>query len=345
MAKNTAVAVKTDVRPIDRFKMQVRAALPTVMKMLPKHITAEQFEARVITAVANKPELLECDSASLLKAAAEAAELGLSLNPHLGEAWILKVWNKKLNDGKGGYEAQLRPGFIGLMKLAKQSGEVKQIVANIRYSNDPWTMTMVPPLLRHEAAEGPRGEKLGAYCWWKLKDGEEQFEYIEAEKIEKIKLRSSSKNRDGDVVGPWVTDEDEMWRKTPVRRARKYMPQSPEMEKFHHAVARENEMDYEDDEDERNERYVDVTAEVTGGAPSNAAAAQTDSLADRVAGPSRIDVPDGLDGPDYFQWQTLVLPGLLALSPAARTAWLKVHANILRDAPQEVVEAVERVGK
>lgn len=275
---------KTQVatRPIDRFRAQVKAAMPTVMRMLPHHVTAEQFESRVVTAVANKPELLECDSASLLKACAEAAELGLSLNPHLGEAWILTVWNKKLNDGKGGYKAQLRPGFIGLMKLAKQSGDIKQIVAQIRYKNDPWKMIQVPPDMHHEAADGDRGERMGSYCWWQLKDGTVQFEYIEAEKVLKIKARSSSKNKEGDVVGPWVTDEDEMWRKTAVRRARKYMPQSPEMAKFHEVIARENEIDAVDDEALAGE-YVDVTDTQPPPAPTESAKAQTDALADKIA--------------------------------------------------------------
>lgn len=345
MAK-TAVATQS-TRPIDRFRAQLKAALPTVMRMLPQHVTPEAFEARLITAVANKPELLECDSASLLKAAAEAAELGLSLNPHLGEAWILKVWNKRLNGGRGGYEAQLRPGFIGLMKLARQSGEISQIVANIRYKNDPWRMTMVPPDLHHEAADGDRGEKMGAYCWWKLKDGTEQFEYIEAEKIEKIKMRSSSKNKDGDVVGPWVTDEDEMWRKTPVRRARKYMPQSPEMEKFHNAVARESAMDSEDDDTLIRGDFIDVTADDTPPAAAAAGATQVDKLADRLA-PAAVDileVPEDFDRqPDYSAWKKTAAKRLEKMTLAERNAWMRAHDAVIAAAPADVAEWAKSMG-
>lgn len=339
----------TQTRPIDRFRAQVKAALPTVMRMLPQHITPEAFEARVVTAVANKPELLDCDSSSLLKACAEAAELGLSLNPHLGEAWILKVWNKRLNDNKGGYEAQLRPGFIGLMKLAKQSGEIKQIVANIRYANDPWKMTLVPPELRHDAADGDRGAILGAYCWWKLKDGSEQFEYIPEADLLKIKQRSSSKNKDGDVVGPWITDPDEMRRKTPVRRARKYMPQSPEMAKFHDAIARENEMDTVDDDPPIAGEYVDVTEAAMATPAADAGKTQADKLAERVAPTAsvtavngRLEVPDGFDGPDYFAWRDAALSVLgAALSQPLKKQWIARHADILKQAPAEVVEAVQ----
>src|SRR5262249_55600978 len=38
--------------------------------------------------------------------------------------------------------------------------------------------------------------------------------------------RFGARNREGKLVGPWVTDEQEMMRKTVVRRASKYLPMS-----------------------------------------------------------------------------------------------------------------------
>mgnify|MGYP001592299884 CR=1 FL=1 len=337
MAKNTAVATRP-VRPIDSFKIQLRAALPTVMRMLPDHVRPEEFEARVVTAVANKPELLECDSKSLLQACAEAAELGLSLNPHLGEGYILKVWDKKLNNGKGGYGAQFRAGFIGLMKLARQSGEVRKIEAHVRHKNDYWKMVRgLSPDLQHEPHDGDRGEPVGAYCWWELNDGVKQFEYMDADAIEKIKQRSSSKNKDGDVVGPWISDPEEMWRKTVVRRSRKYMPQSPQMAKFHEAVARDNEVEFDDEKTS----YVDVTDSPP---PAAAGAPQVDKLADKLApvlgtAIERLEPPVDFDGkPDYFAWHKLAEPLVLKMDKAARGAWFKAHADIVKAAPQEVAE-------
>lgn len=341
MAKSTAVATKPASRPIDSFKAQLRAAMPTVSRMLPTHVTPDKFESMLITAVANKPELLECDSSSLLKATAEAAELGLSLNPHLGEAYILKVWNSKRKP-TAGYEAQLRPGYIGLMKLARQSGEVRKIESHVRYKNDYWKMVRgLNPDLHHEPADGDRGEPVGVYCWWELSGGEKQFEYMTAEDVDKIKQRSSAKNQQGDVVGPWVSDPDEMWRKTVVRRSRKYMPQSPQMATFHDAVARDNEREFGAAEEHNawNDEIVDVTAD----APSAAGAAQVDALADKLA-PSapavvtRLDVPDGFDGKDYFGWMKLAKKAVVGMSTADRAAWIKAHADVLKGAPVEVVE-------
>lgn len=334
--------VPAETRPIDRFKQQIKAAMPTVMRMLPAHVTPEAFEARVVTAVANKPELLQCDSASLLKACAEAAELGISLNPHLGEAWILKIWNGRLNDGKGGNEAQLRLGFIGTMKLARQSGEITQIVANLRYSKDEWVMSMAPPDLRHIAADGDRGDVVGAYCWWKLKDGTAQFEYMPADEIEKIKDRTKSRNQQGAIVGPWVTDEMEMWRKTTVRRARKYMPQSPQMERFHEAMQREAAEEY--GEEPLAGDFVDVTDATATPAPATAPAkTQADKLAAKVASAPaviRLEVPEDFDGPDYEAWADAAASQLIAMTDVQKKAWLAAHEDILGIAPAAITKRV-----
>ncbi len=337
MSRPTQVAT----RPIDTFRAQVKLALPTVMRMLPQHVTPEMFESRVVTCVANNPKLLECTSDSLLKACAEAAELGLSLNPQLGEAWILPVWNSKLSK----LEAQLRPGYIGLMKLARQSGEVRKIEAHVRYENDTWHMQRgINPDLQHVPADGDRGDKLGVYCWWQLRDGEKQFEYMPREDVEKIRARSSAKNKDGEVVGPWVSDEDEMWRKTVVRRSRKYMPQSPEMEKFHNAMSMDNAREF--DEPPVAGEYVDVT-EPAATTPADAGKVATDKLADKVAPQTsatpaltRIEPPQGFDGIDYFAWAKTAETAVAGMDKPTRAAWRKLHADILKNAPPEVAEGL-----
>ena len=79
---------------------------------------------------------------------------------------------------------------------------------------------------------------VGAYCIWTLKNGEKQFEVMDRDQIIGIRDRSSAKTKEGKIVGPWATDEEEMWRKTVVRRASKYMPRS--LEGLANAVAVDN---------------------------------------------------------------------------------------------------------
>jgi recombination protein RecT len=54
---------------------------------------------------------------------------------------------------------------------------------------------------------------------------------MDRDQILAIRDRSSSKTKEGKIVGPWATDQDEMWRKTVVRRASKYMPLSTEAQR------------------------------------------------------------------------------------------------------------------
>lgn len=226
----TSNAVAT-AKPIDRFKQELALREGMLKDLLPKGMPVTKFQAIVVSAVADNMDLLDCDRGSLLKACLQAAELGLSLNKSMGEADILKVWNgrAKRND------AQFRPRYKGLMKLALQSGEVLKIESRIVYANDLFEVEEgIEPRITHKHGLGNRGDMVGAYCVWKLRNGETQFEIMSKEEIEAIRNRSSSKTKDGRIVGPWDTDPAEMWRKTVVRRATKYMPLSTEASRAVH---------------------------------------------------------------------------------------------------------------
>lgn len=349
MAKSTAVTATP--RAIDMFKSQLSLAMPTLRHMIPGHVTPEKFSAMVVTAVAYDKNLLECSTESLIRETAQAAELGLSLNKSLREADILTVWNNSI----GKKEAQMRPRYMGLMKLARQSGEIADIYAHVVHDGDDFKYSLGLDKDLHHIPGGD-GEITHAYVVWKLKDGTKAFEVLDRKRLDKIRDRSEGyKAFKANKIKstPWDSDHEEMCRKTAVRAGSKYMPISNEA--WAKAVAIDNRADASEDskdDDAWHGTFTDVTDVGTGGscgvdsagATSTAAAAQTNNLADRLT-PTRLDVPEGMDGPDYFLWQTQAVLLLQALPPGARAGWLKVHANILRDAPPEVVEAVQGVGK
>lgn len=222
------------VAPFKAFKQEFSAALPSITPMLPKHIPPEKFEAAVITAVTVNPDLLTVERRSLFNACRSAAEVGLSLNPSLGEADILKQYDKRA----GGYVARFSPRYGGLMKLARQSGRIRTIYAHVVREKDVFDYDLgMDKTLIHKPAKGDRGNLTGVYCVWIMDDGAKDFEYMDREQVLAIRARSSAKTKEGTVVGPWVTDEEEMWRKTVVRRASKYWPRSSEMNKMLQATA------------------------------------------------------------------------------------------------------------
>lgn len=228
---------------------------------LPSTVTFDKFRSTVMAALQTKPDLLDCSKQSLVKASIEAAELGLSLNPSLGEGDILKVWNGR--DKR--YDAQFRPRYGGLMKLARQSGDVRMIQAQVVRQGDEFAYEYgLEPRLVHRPRSSS-GEVTHAYCVWVLATGEKSFEVMDREQIEAIKRRSSSKNKAGEIVGPWVTDYDEMCRKTVVRRASKYMPRSAE--NFAKAVAMDNLRDAGHEVELQDGEVVDITGGDDAGEP------------------------------------------------------------------------------
>lgn len=224
---------KGAVTRIDQFKQEIALREGFIRPMLPAHIPFDKFQSNVIAALGANPKLMDCTRSSLMKATVEAAELGLSLNPALKEADILPVYNRR----KSCLEAQLRTRYGGEIKLARQSDQISKIYAHAVREKDAFEYQYgLNKTLRHvPGGSGKRGALTHAYCVWHFKDGDADFVVIDREYVDKIKDRSPSKNKDGKLTGPWITDEEEMWRKTAVHYASKYMPMAAEA--FQRAVA------------------------------------------------------------------------------------------------------------
>lgn len=237
MSKGTALS------PIDSFKRELELAAPMIQKMVPAHVSYEKFQAMVIMAVSQNPKLMECSPPSLLRATADAAELGLSLNPNLKECDILPVW------GPNGSVAQCRPRAGGLMKLARQTGDIVDIYAHEVYANDTFHVEYgLDKKLVHKPSFENRGDIICGYVVWVCKDGSKGFEVVDQKRIDRAKSASEGYKafKAGKIKStPWATDEGEMVRKTAVRAGSKYMPMSSESDAFRRAMCLENEIDGE----------------------------------------------------------------------------------------------------
>ena len=321
-------------KPMDRFKQELVARESHLGSLLPQAMTVDKFQAIVVAAVADNMDLLDCDRGSLLKACLNAAELGLSLNKNMGEADILKVWDGRMKKNV----AQFRPRYKGLMKLALQAGEVLKIESRLVYAKDVFEVEQgIDPRIIHKHGLSDRGEKIGAYCVWKLKNGESQFEIMSKEEILAIRDRSSSKTKDGTIVGPWKTDEAEMWRKTVVRRASKYMPLSTEAQR---AVMVDNQAEGIIEADEYSGSEMDITD--FNDVP--AAEAQVQTLEEKIVAkavpaqktPLHIDILEAGDDEegmtDWDGWANTACELVASLSPEEREAWRVLHEGMLEEA-------------
>jgi len=204
---------------LDLYKKQIQLALP-------KHLDANRMARVALTCYRMSPLLAKCSPASVFACVIQASQLGLEPGIN-GEAYLVPFWSTKNKQ----YECQLIPGYRGLIKLARNTSQIESVSSRIVYSNDKFDVvlgteeriTHVPMLT------GERGVPVLAYCIARFKDGGFHFEPMTWKDVIAIKARTKSRNKDGDIVGPWVTDEEEMARKTVVRRASKYWPMSVEL--------------------------------------------------------------------------------------------------------------------
>lgn len=183
---------------------------------LPKHITAERFSRVALTTIMQNDNLLNCDTGSIMKSLIQSAALGLEIDGTLGHAYLIPYGGK----------ATFQVGYKGLIALARRSGEIKSFCAQVVYSEDGFEFEYgTSEKLSHKPAKGDRGDMVGAYAIVHYKDGGYSFDYMSKIDIDKVRKRSKASSS-----GPWVTDYDEMARKTVAKRLAKYLPLSVEFQ-------------------------------------------------------------------------------------------------------------------
>jgi recombination protein RecT len=207
---------------LEKYKHQIAVALP-------RHMTPERMIRVGLTAVSSSPGLMECAPLTIAACIVQASILGLEPSSVLGEAYLVPFWNGKTKRK----ECQLIPGYQGLVKLARNSGEVSMIDAQIVYSADDFDFHKGSEIWwRHKwARTGERGTPEGVWAGYVLKDGSRNFEYWTIEQIERHRDRYSKGafDRDGQLTGAWKDSPEWMFKKTVLRQVIKLMPKSVEL--------------------------------------------------------------------------------------------------------------------
>lgn len=215
-------AYRAEVLPPDR-KAELFNSLPT-------HVKPERFERNLVNALMTNPDLMQLDPRLVFREVSKAAALGLYLDPQLAEAYLIAGWNGKARRK----EPQLRVGYRGLIKLARQSGEISMIYAHEVHENDMFECDLGDhkKLVHRPNVFGDRGKIVGYYAVVKYHNGETDFETLTIKQAQDIRDRSDGWKAyaDGKIKStPWATDEVEMSKKTVIRKLNKRLPQSPEL--------------------------------------------------------------------------------------------------------------------
>jgi recombination protein RecT len=200
----------------EKFKEQLAAALP-------KFLDTDHFIRSAITEFRLNPALAECSVPSVLGYFMQAAACGLEPASMLGQCYPVPFNNKKT----GQREAQFICGYRGMLSIARRSGEIASVDAQIVHENDTFDIEygLEPKLVHKPCLTGDPGPMIGAYVVVRFKgDGVEPLmKYMPKSEIDNHRKRSKASS-----YGPWVTDYDEMAKKTVFRSVFKWLPISIE---------------------------------------------------------------------------------------------------------------------
>lgn len=219
------MTTKNQLTPIGQICQTLDKMQPALNENLKgTGISTQRFLATAKTAVqthADREKLSNADRQSLYLAIKKSASDGLM--PDNREA-ALVIYNNQV---------QYQPMVQGLVKLARNSGEIESIGAYIVYANDMFTYRVgIDSIPTHEASgddgmgwfSSSRGEPIGVWAYVKLKSGD----YLEPvmlsrERVMRIAQRSRLRKNYNPGEG---LDWEEFWKKAAIRNILKYAPRS-----------------------------------------------------------------------------------------------------------------------
>jgi len=221
MNEITTTSQPRDMRELlssDSVRAQIAQALPA-------HLTPERFLRVATTALLKNPKLLLCSQESFLLAMLNCSSLGLE--PDGRRAHLIPY----------GKDVQLIIDWKGLVELSKRSGEVASWTPQTVKENDSFAW------INGEITHGinwreDRGKLQCVYSIVRLKNGEIDTEVMTISEVEAIRERSSGYHNalKYKSANPWISDFEEMAKKTVMRRHSKRLTLSPE---FHDALDRD----------------------------------------------------------------------------------------------------------
>lgn len=215
-----APATQSRPAPIVAFKRDLtRLKDAGELDMLPANVSFEAFRNAAVVAITDNPSILSCSQESVFKSIRKLAAAGLV--PDGREAAIVPY--------KG--QATAMPMVYGLLKVARNSGEISSIWAEVVREDEEFRISMTNGERTFEHLYDPMGRKpgriKGAYAVAKLKDGTVEVETMGYDDIEKRRRASANQKGDG-PTGIWQQWYDEMAKKTVIRALVKRLPMSSE---------------------------------------------------------------------------------------------------------------------
>lgn len=201
-----------------------------VINALPKHLTAERMISVATSIISKNPAIQECTPLSIMGAVVGASILGL--NFALGEAYLVPYGKNAGTKDKPNWvkECQLQISYQGYVKLARQSGDIKNISAHVVREGDKFEYAYgLFEKLEHIPMQNNNGKITHAYAVVHYLSGGYNFEILDISQIEYLRnLSPIAKAKKGERVGAWADEYmyEIMCLAKVIKRLAKWMPKS-----------------------------------------------------------------------------------------------------------------------
>lgn len=180
---------------------------------LPKHLTADRVIQMAATTIHRNPAIAKCTPASLLGAVMQASILGFPPVEALGYCYFVPY----------GKDVQFQIGYKGFIELARRSGRVKMVYAEVVREGDEFEATFgLNPDLKHKPNFDSSKPLTHVYAVCQFTDGGYNFVVLSKSDVERLRMRNPMQK--GAPKGAWATDYEAMAKGKAMKQLSKYLP-------------------------------------------------------------------------------------------------------------------------
>lgn len=192
-------------------KAYFEARIPLIAKWVRGGVRPESLVRFALLDLQQNPKLQACDPSSIYMALLACAVTGCEPGALKGEAYIVPF----------GGRAQFMCGYRGMIKMAKRSGEVTNIFANVVHQRDTFDIDLGSDArVTHRPALSDRGDVIGVYAIAKMAHGSNEVEWLSSDDIERIRKVAESRGKSP----AWSQWPEEQARKSAIKRLAKRLP-------------------------------------------------------------------------------------------------------------------------
>lgn len=213
---NELAPVKQALTPSGHLKPLLDKMQETLKSALADRLTVGQFQSMALAAYSKNGKLWDCTDESVLRCMLDVAVIGLEPDTVRGHAYLIPYKD----------QCTLQIGYKGLVHVVTRNGDALKIDAHVVYANDIFRIEygfeeklIHQPFIPKKKTD-QRGDKIGAYSFVKLRNGENSFLYMNMVELDEVRAKADAKSF------AWKDFEDEMYKKTVFRRHSKMLPLS-----------------------------------------------------------------------------------------------------------------------